>query len=307
MQFSNGDDPYGDPAANMAWGNTAMPYMGRTRVQSRQNGCRGCVGCLLVILLVLALLSFGWGITVTWGPTVVKVATHPTLIVESIANPHAVIHIHAGSNSGQIVFQPIRPLNLPFGPSETYEETSDLRTVVYDLGVNVSGTFDITVPAQTNLKVDANNASVLIEGITGQMTLNLNSGTLTVRNSAILGPSLLRENSGELHATQVQLSGSVAMDNNSAGITFQGSLAPTGNYRFSGNGGPITLTLAQRDTAHIDATTNGGSIASNIAGAQVQATNTGSALHMDIGVPPRAQVSLYNNQGSITINEQGGI
>jgi hypothetical protein len=261
---------------------------------------------LLVVLLLLALVGFGWNITINWGPTIVRVRPSSTLVVESVSNLRSVIHIHAGQTPGQIVLRPVRPLDWPFGAPEIYQETSDQRTVIYDLSTDVAGTFDITVPAQTNLKVDTNRASLLVEGVTGQMTLNVLSGTLTVRNSTILGPSLLRENSGELHALQDQLRGTVALDTTGAGITFQGSLAPAGSYHFTGNGSSINLALGSQTSAHIDATTNAGSIASNLVGASVQATDIGFALHMDIGAPPRAQLSLYNNGGSITVNEQEG-
>jgi hypothetical protein len=283
-------------------------YPGRLPV--RQNRLRGPAGCVLwlwlIVLLLLALVSFSWNITITWGPTIVEVQTTPTLIVESVSDLRSVIHIHAGQTSGQIVLRPVRPLDWPFGAPEVYQETSDQRTVIYDVSSEVAGTFDITVPMQTNLKVDANRASVLVEGITGQMTLNVISGTLTVRNATILGPSLLREDSGELYAQQDQLRGAVALDTTGAGITFQGSLARSGSYHIAGNGGPINLALESRTAVHIDASTNAGAITSNLVGARVQRTESGFALHMDIGAPPRAQLSLYNNGGKITVNEQEG-
>lgn len=295
--------------AGLAYGRGALPFPGR--VLTRRRGFQGPGGCLLgtlvVTLLALALVSFAWNIMIGWGPTFVAVKESPTLIVESVSNLRAVIHIHAGNTGGHIILRPVRPLDWPFGPPEVYQETSDLRTVVYDVSTDVAGTFDLTVPARINLKVDANRASVLVEGITGQMALNVISGTLTVRDSTILGPSLLRDDSGEIHAINDQLRGSVALDDISAGITFQGSLAPAGSYQFTGNGSPITLSFGSQTSAHIDATTNNGSIASNLPGAGVQATVNGFALHLDIGSPPRAQISLYNNGGSITINEQGGV
>lgn len=279
-------------------------------LRRRTNRARGPVGCLLwsvlIVLLFLALVGFGWNITITWGPTVVKVGPNPTLLVESASNLRSLIHIHAGQTPGQIVFHPVRPFDWPLGAPEIYQETGDQRSVIYDVSTDVAGTFDIGVPARTNLKVDTNRASLLVEGITGQMTLNVISGTLTVRNSTILGPSLLQENSGELHVLQDQLRGAVALDTTAAGLTFQGSLAPAGTYHITGNGSPINLTLEPLTSVHIDATTNAGSIASNLAGARIQTTDIGFALHMDIGAPPRAQLSIDNNGGSITINGPGG-
>lgn len=284
--------------------------MGQPGSQYRRRGCLRYLGCLvpLVILaLVLAMVSFIGNITVSWGPTVIKVGAHPTLVVESQANQHTTIHIHAGGPDGQITLQSPRLFNLPFGFSDTYQRTSDTQTVIYDLPVNVAGIFDFTVPAQTDLKVDTNDASVLIEGVTGQITAITNSGSLTVQRCNLTGPSLLQSNSGDLKALQDHLSGSVTLDNNSGSLTYQGSLDPAGNYHFSGNGQPITLTLPLNSAVHIDATTNSsGSITSNLPGARVQNGTTGPELHADLGTAPRAQLSLYNNGGSITVNEQGG-
>lgn len=304
MQFS---DPnaglYGD---GPPYANVGLPYTRQWRGRSRGRSCLGCLFTLLVIVLLLAILSFALNVRLTGGPTLIQVSSRPTLLVESIANPHATIHIHAGGPGGQIAIQAGHPLNLPFGPLENYQESSDHQTVIYDLDPNTSGTFDITVPMQTNLKVDVNNATVIIEGITGKMTLETNNASLTVKNSHILGASLLRSNSGQIQALQDQLSGSVTLDNNSEGITFQGALDPAGSYSFTGNGGAIALALPQNTAAHIDASTNNGSISSNFPGVKAQQASAGLAIHADIGATPRAQLTLYNNGGSITINTQGG-
>jgi hypothetical protein len=266
---------------------------------------------LLVVVLVGALISFVWRVSLVWGPTVIQVSGHPTLIVESqganqsVINPSA-IHIHAGGSKGEISIRPSRPLNLPFGFPEVYQESSDQKTVIYDVDPTASGVFDITVPAETNLKIDTNGFALEVEGVTGQMVLMSNSGTLTLKNCHVSGPSLIRNNTGEIKATEDRLSGSVAFDNNTAGITFQGSLEPNGSYRFTNNEGPITLTLPQSIAVHIDATTNSGSISSTFPGTTIQKLNNGFELHADIGSIPRALLSLYNNGGSIMLNKQEG-
>ncbi len=303
--FSGDNSPY-----NMSYGNVGMPYMGEQpgkRFSRRRRGCLGCLVPLLILLAISGLLTLGCGLAFHWGPTTIQVGANPTLLLESVSNPDSQIFIHAGTNNGQISIQPVRPLNLPIGLAENYQETGDHRTVIYDLGSNVSGTFDITVPAQTNLKIDTNNASLLVNGITGQMHLETNSGTLIVKNSTINGPSLLRSNSGEIQASQDHLNGPVTFDNNSAGITFQGTLAPAGTYRFTGNGGSIGLTLPQNAAIGVSASTNNGQISSNIAGVKAQTSTIGFTLQANLGTTPRAQLILYNNGGSITINEQGGL
>jgi len=256
-----------------------------------------------VILFVL--LRPGSNGLIHTGPTVIQVGSNPTLVVESYSNPHTQIHIHAGANNGQITIQPPSQFNL--GGAENYQETKDHQTVIYDLDYNISGTYDITVPAHTNLKVNANEANAIVEGITGQTHLETLDGTLIVKNDTLTGPSLLRSNSGEIQATGDNLSGNVTVDNNQAGITFQGVLDPTGNYHFSGISGSIVLTLPQNSALQINASTIKGSINSNIPGARAQTSTVGFTLQASLGGTPRAQLTLYNNGGNITVNEQGGL
>jgi hypothetical protein len=304
MQFSDPNaNLFGDGAPyNSPYGNS-----GRGLRRRRGRGCLGCLASIVIILAISALISYGFGLAIHVGPTTIQVGTNPTLVIESVSNPHSQIYVHAGASNGQISIQPVRVLNLPFGLAESYQETSDHQTVIYDLGTDTSGTFDITVPAQTNLKINANDAAILVHGITGQMHLETNDGVLIVKNSTIVGPSLLRSNSGEVQVTQDHLSGSVTVDNNSAGITFQSTLDPAGTYRFTNNSGQITLTLPQSAAAQINAQTNSGSINNAIPGAKVQKLASGFALQASIGASPRAQLTLYSNDGTITVNEQGGV
>jgi hypothetical protein len=313
MQFSDpnanlfGDGtPYGSPGASSPYGNMNMPYMGQTVRRRRRRGCLGCLILLLFVVLLLAGIAFAWNITIIEGPTVIKVGAHPTLIIESASNPRSVIHIHTGA-SGQIAIQPLRPLNLPFGPPETYQVSSDQQTIIYDLAPTLSGIFDITVPPQTDLKIDANDASVLIEGVSGQMALVTNSGLLTVQHCHVQGPSLLRNNSGVINVLHDQFSGSVDIDNNSGDLTFQGGLDAAGTYHFTENGGLLTVTLPVNSAAHIDASTPNGSIISSLPGTKVQQGASGSELHTDLGTAPRGQLTLYNNGARIMVNEQGEI
>lgn len=201
--FDNNAVPYG----GNPFGNTNASYTGQRRNFRRLRSCLGCLTVLLVVLIAGVLISTIFGLTLTGGPTVIQVASHPTLIVESeeytdsvINRP--VIHIHAGQD-GQIVIQPHRPLGIPFGFPEVYQESSDHQTVIYnyDLALNATGTFDIAVPSQTNLKVDTNSWSVQVEGITGQMILTSNSGNLTLNNCHLLNPSLVKSISGQKQIT----------------------------------------------------------------------------------------------------------
>lgn len=302
MQFS-------DPNPEISRGS---PFRRQQRQRVPFRRYIGCLSTLLILALIIALIGFIWNLSITWGATVIQVGAHPTLIVKSegynpsVINP-TVIHIHSGGSNGQIVLKTTRPLNIPFGFSEIYQVSSDHRTVIYDVDPTATGTFDITVPAQTDLKVDTNSAILQVEDVTGQMVLTTNSGALTLKNAHVSGPSLLRSNTGAISALQDQLSGSVTMENSDAAITFQGSLDPFGVYRFTGYDKPISVTVPQSTAMHIDATTiNKGTITSNFPGVKAQSLYSGFDLHTDVGAAPRAVLSLHSNGGSITINQQEG-
>lgn len=226
--FDSNAIPYG----GNPFGNTDAPYMAQQRNFRRLRSCLGCLTTLLVVLIAGALISTIFGLSLTGGPTVIQVASHPTLIVESEGHTDSVInrpaiHIHAGQD-GQIVIQPHRPLGIPFGFPEVYQESGDHQTVIYnyDSASNATGTFDIAVTSQTNLKVDTNSWSVQVEGITGQMILTSNSGNLTLKNCHLLNPSLVKSISGQTQITQDQFSALVTLGDTSAAIAFQDALAP---------------------------------------------------------------------------------
>lgn len=315
MQFS--DPNAGNYGAN-PYGNVAGPFtpgMQRQRWQrsGRRGGCNiGCLSTILVLALLGALIGFLFNIVVVWGGTTIQVAASPTLIIQnqsynnSLVN-QSIVHIHAGEANDQIHISPIHLLNIPFGLQELYRISGDRRTVIYDIGANLPGTMDITVPTHTNLIIDTNSTTFEIEGITGRMFLSANNGELIVKGCHLTNSSVLSGNSGMITVTDSQLSSSVTIENNTAAISFQGSLEPGGLYQFASNGKPIVLTLPQNAGLHIDATTlNNGTITSNIPEAKAQSLYSGFELHIDSGSAPRASLSLYNNGGPITINEQGG-
>lgn len=309
MQYSNPDaGGYGQNPYPYS-GSAGLPYV---RQRRRGRGCVGCLGTLLVIVLLGALAVLILHVPFPVGSTVIPVSSHPQLILESQGVNESVVHpsslyIHAGGPGNQIIIKPARPLNLPFGFPEFYQESGDQQTVIYNVDSTDQGVFDITVPTQTDLEIDTNDLALQVVGVTGQMSLTTNSGSLTVKNCRLSGSSLLRSNRGAIVATQDQLSGSVAVDNNSADITFQGSLDSHGNYHFTSNGHGMTLSLPLNVSVHVDAITNNqGTITSSFPNTKPQKLNSGSEMHADIGASPRALLSLYNNGGSITVNAQGG-
>jgi Putative adhesin len=281
------------------------PYLNR---RSRR-GCFPRLGCLitLAILIVLAIGSYttfarSWPI---FGPTTITVRTHPTLIInseryEKIDLP--TIRIHAGTDANKIVLRVMSPgnIDLPwnFGIND-FQQNSDSSVIVLG-GEPVWGrTLDVTVPADTDLKIYTNSANINVTDLTGQMTLTSNDGSITLTHCHIQGTSLLQNNTGAVTVTQSVLDGQTSLSNNGGPITFNSAIGVTGTYVFENNEGSIDVTLPQSDSFHVNAKTDSGSISTNYAGVQVQ----NNEVHANVGNDPQGVLSLNTNSGTITLHK----
>lgn len=285
-----GEQPsyYGSPNSFSTPPVQRNPFMRQT--SNRRRGLlRGChPGCLISLIVLVALLFGGYAAFAhTWaifGPTTISVKAHPTLVINSQQYAEIdlpTIAIHAGTDNSKMIFQVISPGNvaLPwnFGIGG-FQQNSDSSVIILN-GDPVGGRkLDITVPADTDLKVTTNSANINVTGITGQMTFIANSGAITLTNCHITGTSLLSDNTGA--------------------ISFDSSVDSTGTYALVNNQGSIDATFPQSATFHVDATTTSGSITSDYPGIQVQ----NKEIHADIGHPPHALITLKTNAGNITLH-----
>lgn len=306
MSFTN---PYTDPPGSftvpMVPGN---PYFRRR--STRRRGPR--LGCLITFVVLAALLfisyttfAHSWPI---FGPTTITVSAHPTLIInsqryEKIDLP--TIHIHTGTDANKIILQVISPGNVPlpwnFG-IDGFQQNSDSSIIIID-GDPVGGrTLDVTVPADTDLKLHTNSANINVTGVTGQMTLTANDGSITLTHCNVNGTSLLNDNTGAINVTQSALNGQITLSNNTGHITFIGSIGSPGTYDIENNDGSIDATLGQSASFHVNATTNSGSITTDYPGTHLQ----NKEIHADVGSSPHALLSLNTNSGTITLHKQQG-
>lgn len=281
------------------------PYFNRRA----RRGCFPRLGCLisLAVLLVLAIggystFAHSWPI---FGPSSISVAAHPTLVIESQryeAVDLPTIRIHAGSDANKMLFQVMSPGNvgLPwnFGISDV-QQNSDGSVIVLGGDPVYGRTLDVTVPANTSVKIYSNSANVNLSGLTGQVDVNVNSGSITLTNCHVQGTSLLHDNSGAISVTQSTLAGSTALSNNSGSITFNSALDGNGSYVFENNAGSIAVTLPQSASFHVDAKATNGSISTNYAGIHVQ----NNEAHANIGTGTRAVMTITTNNGTITLNK----
>lgn len=277
----------------------------RQMPQRRRSSRLGCLIFLIVLVALLfasyATFAHTWGI---FGPTTIAIKAHPTLVINSQHYAQVdlpTISIHAGTNNSKMIFQVMSPgnISLPwnFGIGG-FQQNSDSSVIILN-GDPVGGRkLDITVPADTDLKVTTNSANINVTGITGQMTFISNAGTITLSNCHVTGTSLLSNNTGAITVTQSILDGQVTLNNNQGPISFDSSIGSTGTYAFVNIQGPIDATFPRNASFHIDAVTNSGSITSDYTGIQVQ----NKEVHADVGHPPHALLSLKSNSGSITLH-----
>lgn len=286
-----GQSPPYDPTSSFS----SPPVAGTPFMRQRTNRWRGPrLGCLITLVVLVALIfasyatfAHSWAI---FGPTTVSVKAHPTLVINSQRYAQVdlpTISIHAGTDDSKILFQVISPGNvaLPWNFGiDGFQQNSDSSVIILN-GDPVGGRkLDVTVPTNTDLKVNTNSANIDVTGITGQMILITNAGAITLTHCHVTGTSLLHDNTGAITVTQSALDGQVTLSNN------QGS---------------IDATLPQNSSFHIDAKTISGSITSDDPGIKVAAGS--KEVHTDVGTPPyNTLLSLNTNAGTIALHMQKG-
>jgi Putative adhesin len=301
--------------------NAFSPYQRRRRYQS--SGC--CLGWFITFI-ILGFVAFILTITIpavdilhlfhvpitgTGANTIFKVNSYPTLIIDSGVSSSstfenqdkAPIHIQAVATDQKITLNAGNVATDPNDGGNTdvilYSQTQDGSITTLQVRSGYIGNINISVPAQTNLKISTLDSSVMVTGVTGQIVLQSNSGPLTVQNSTLIAGSILNDNSGAIQVEQSTLDGPVTLDNNSGPVTFNGRLNARGNYRLIDNSGNIDVTLSSEDAFHLDAVVNSGTISAEFPGI----TGTSTAVHGDVGGSGRAQLSLNDNNGSIKIQK----
>src|SRR5579863_1742607 len=172
--FGNQPSNYSPPdsfAISPVQGNPSMRQMFQ-----RRRGPR--LGCLISLIVLVALLfasyatfAHTWGI---FGPTTLTTKVHPTLVINSQQYAEVdlpTISIHPGTDNSKMIFQVISPGNIAFPWNfgiGGFQQSSDGSVTILN-GDPVSGRkLDITVPADTDLKVTTNSANINVTGITGQ-------------------------------------------------------------------------------------------------------------------------------------------
>jgi DUF4097 and DUF4098 domain-containing protein YvlB len=216
------------------------------------------------------------------------IATLPTLVIN---DDTGTVTIHTGGANSPVTIQATKHFQ-SFGsaPTVQYSQSGDtinasvqnLSSNFLSLGTN-NVDFTVTVPANANLQIHTATGSIDVNGVSGNMSLSTATGSITANHDALSGQSTLQSNTGD--------------------ITFDGSIASTGNYQFSSDTGSVDVTLPSNASFHVDATTDTGSIDSDFSQVQVKEHDvTGSDAHGDVGSSPGAAITLKTNTGDINLH-----
>lgn len=220
------------------------------------------------------------------------VGPNPTIV---LTNDIGSIHVRAGNSSRDVTIQATKHSRWGGNTSDvnvTYAQNTTGNTV----SVNVerpgnvasfgssSVDFDLTVPGTAALQLKTSTGSIDVTGVSGQLVLTSNTGSVQASGGTFSGNCQLLTNTGS--------------------VTFTGSLSQTGNYLFQTNTGSVDVTIPGTSVFHVDASTDTGTINTDFPGVAVEHHQfTGADAHSDVGGAPQATITLRTNTGSINLHQ----
>lgn len=221
---------------------------------------------LLPVIIILLIVFGGIGFFVYKLQTgnVITVDSGATLFIDQCSG---YVHVHASTSTNQVVLQGAGGIFVP----SSHAQDSD--TIIIN-GCNL----DMTVPANINLNIYADEIDVF--GVSGQMKLTTNGGSITLVQDTLKGTSLL--------------------DNNGGPILFLGSIAGAANSTFSSNGGSIDISLPGDASFHLKTTGILDSLTTNYPGIAI--VDTGQS-ETTIGNSPQATITLDVNGSSVVLHK----
>ncbi len=263
----------------------------------------GAIGLLFFsqvdpLLMIALLLVGGSGLLVVAGgyvllPTIYMEIRHfsvelcPRVV---IGNDCGTIRITAGSTSNEVTILATtwngRGWKASDGIWADYKQAGNTITAwvvrsntsrIHDIDyVDV----DITVPSNTDLRLTTKTGDIRVTGISGQMHLGSESGSVLVQQGILRGTSWLMTNAGAIH--------------------YYEAIDPHGTYTFVSTTGSITVILPSDASFHLDARTDTGTITTDFPGVVVT-HRTNNAIQSTVGKPPHAKVRLSSDSGSIQL------
>jgi hypothetical protein len=250
---------------------------------------------LWILIGVIVVALAGSGIDEAFGTfTNTSTETH-TYQVGSQSLPTLVIHdntgsitIQKGGDNSQVTITAIKRTSaFNNAPTVAYSKNNSTITADEQGGGNFLGfssvDFEVTVPSNANLQIHSDTGEIQVSDINGAMSLTTNTSAIVATQDTLSGHSVLHSDTGS--------------------VTFNGSLAPHGNYEMSTNTGSVDVTLPRDAAFHVDASTNTGTFSSNFPNLNADHPNTvGRVVHGNVGNAPTANLTLKTNTDSINIH-----
>jgi hypothetical protein len=259
-------------------------------------------GVMLLVLTIL-LIVVGTGLLIAAGVylalSTVRIETrhfsvseHPRIVVN---NEVGTIHINAGSDANMVTIQAAhhtrRFLKKANRSWVSYEQSEDGNEISADVerlfvpGINLpeSIDFDLKVPSNADLELSTGIGDIRVTGISGQLSLKSDTGSIYVRRGLLTGNSVLKSSLGS--------------------INFHEAIDPYGAYQFETDTGSVNVTLPDHTAFELDASTNLGGVMTVVPG-MMMAYRTHNEVHGDAGFPPRATMRLRSSTGSLRVYEE---
>ncbi len=254
---------------------------------------------ILTVLLLVVGISLLIAAAVHVALSTVQVETrqfsvreYPRLVVN---NEVGTIHINAGSNANIVTVQAthhIRRWGRRAPQSQVrYEQVAEGnvlsakvdRVIIPSFNFPQHIDFDVTIPGNADLELTTSVGDIWVTGISGQLSLQSDTGSIYVRQGCLTGYSLLRTDLGSIH--------------------FHEAIDAPGTYKLLTDTGSVNVTVPREAAFELDASTSLGSVATNIP-EMAMAFSTNHEGHAIAGPPPRAQLMLRSSTGSVNVYEE---
>jgi len=256
-----------------------------------------------LLVLTLLLLVVGVSLLIAAGVSLVSstvrvekrhfsVTGHPLLVVHNEAGS---IHVNAGSD-GHTVTVKTKLHTSRFGKAADdswvcYEQSVEGNEIRAEVDrVFAPGTnhpqpidFEIMVPGNADLELLTGVGDIWVTGISGQLSLRGDIGSISVRGGLLTGNSVLKTSLGS--------------------VNFHGAIDPSGTYQFATETGFVYVMLPDDSAFELDASTQFGSITTVVPG-MTMAYRTNCEVHGDAGSPPRSSLTLSSITGSVSVCEE---
>ncbi len=255
------------------------------------------------LVLTIVLLVVGFSLLVTAGIYMINstesvesrrfiMDEHPHVVVN---NEIGTIHVNASKDAHIVTFQTkrhskrfARSANESWVSYEHSEGENEIRADVervYTPESNLPKSIDftITVPRQADLELHTNVGDMRVSGISGEMSLTCDIGTIYVTEGMLCGNSILQTNLGS--------------------VNFHEAIDSSGSYQFATETGSVHVILPDDTPFELDASTQFGNITTVVPDMKM-AYRTSSEVHGDAGRPPRASLKLRSITGSVSVFEE---